>query len=66
MKENAEAFWIIKLRKKIYCQRKFHFDICEAYKIKSAGLLGFGLSDRCRRSSLVATPKIIHRMIFVC
>jgi hypothetical protein len=24
------------------------------------------LSDRCRRSSLVATPKIIHRMIFVC
>ena len=29
-------------------------------------LLNFGLSDRCRRSSLVATPKIIHRMIFVC
>ena len=26
----------------------------------------FRLSDRCRRSSLVATPKIIHRMIFVC
>ena len=29
-------------------------------------LLSFGLSDRFRRSSLVATPKIIHRMIFVC
>jgi hypothetical protein len=28
--------------------------------------LNFGSSDRCRRSSLVATPKIIHRMIFVC
>jgi hypothetical protein len=26
----------------------------------------YRLSDRCRRSSLVATPKIIHRMIFVC
>jgi hypothetical protein len=26
----------------------------------------FRLSDRCRRSSLVAAPKIIHRMFFVC
>ena len=38
-----------------------------AYKIKTPRRFHvLGLSDRFRRSSLVATPKIIHRMIFVC
>ena len=37
-------------------------------KFSSLGACGshFWLSDRCRRSSSVAAPKIIHRMIFVC
>jgi hypothetical protein len=38
MKENAEAFWIIKLRKKISLPYAVNLNVSGAYKFKFAGL----------------------------
>jgi hypothetical protein len=39
MKKNAEAFWIIKLtQSEKLSGKKISFNVCGAYKIKSAGL----------------------------
>ncbi len=38
IKENARAFWIVKLRKRLISNRKTVFSPAKLYKIKSEGL----------------------------
>ena len=67
IKENAKGVLDYKAPQKLKPFRKNQFQNPRSHIIQDTEcLLVFGLSDRCRRSSLVATPKIIHRMIFAC
>ena len=67
MKENAKGVLDYKAPQKVKLFSENQFSNLRSHMIQDTEcLLVFGLSDRCRRSSLVATPKIIHRMIFAC
>ena len=58
---------LYKLRKHYNCFSTKVLQFAKLYNPKRFSVfMFFGLSNRCRRFSLVATTKIIHRMIFVC